>query len=619
MCGIAGVLNFGRIEEDTCFRGAVRQMMGLMIRRGPDDEGIWTDEKHCVFGFRRLSILDLSPAGHQPMLTPDKRYAIVFNGEVYNFKEIRKELEAKGIKFKSSGDTEVVLQALATWGKQALDRFNGMFALAFYDSLEKKIILACDHAGIKPLYYLLNSKGLVFASQYDQIMAHPWARQEKISQESLSLYLRFVYIPPPYSLLTNTAVVEPGSWVEIDIHGNIRKGKYYEFPEYQKPDLFGEEAYEVVNQAITQAVRRQLVSDVPVGAFLSGGIDSPLVVSKMKELGVVDLKTFTIGINGNPSDESKDAALYAKQIGVEQIIEYFTPEQAFKMLGDVINSCGEPFADYSIFPTMLVAKLAREHGFKVMLSGDGGDELFWGYAERFGSVIKKAEDFKQPYLYRSARWGFKKYFGLWSGYLNLRQKSIGDWYRAKHSRFSEKTLKEIFPDMPIYPESFHAYDYAGHDPDQCAQWLRWNEYYNHLGMVLTKVDRASMYQSVEVRVPLLDRQVVAAASRIDWKSCLDLDRNLGKIPLRRALSKQIAFQTKIKRGFSVPMGEWLRGPLKKTFKDKLLNRNTLCGISINKRAVEKIFEKHCSNHSDLTRGLWALLSLALWEEKHKRE
>ncbi len=614
MCGVCGVMTFKPLVINDQ-KHQIEKMISMMSRRGPDDEGIWTDNKHSVFGFRRLSILDLSPSGHQPMVTSDNRCAIVFNGEVYNFKEIRHELERKGIKFKSSGDAEVVLQSLAVWGKEALNKFNGMFALAFYDSKEKKLLLARDHAGIKPLYYLLNQEGVFFASQYDQIMAHSWAKKEKISQEALGLYLRFVYIPAPYGLLENTYLLEPGSWIEIDTNQKINQGRYYEFPKYQKPTLFGEEAYEAVDAAVSAAVKRQLVSDVPVGAFLSGGIDSPLVVANMKKAGASSLKTFTIGTEDS-SDESADAARYAEQIGVEQIVKRFSSEQALSMLEDVVASCGEPFADYSIFPTMMVAKLARENGYKVMLSGDGGDELFWGYAERFGSVISKAEDFKQPHWYRSARWGMKKYFGLGDGYLNLRQNSIGDWYRAKHTRLSEQKLRQIFPDLPDYPQIFKSYEYRGHDPEECAQWVRWNEYYYHLGMVLMKVDRASMYHSVEVRVPLLDREVINVAAKIDWKSCLDLKNNIGKIPLRKSLAKHIAFQTKSKKGFNVPMGEWLSSSLSEVIKEKLLDRPNLCGLSINREVLADLFQEHCLMSDKLSHGLWHLLSLAFWEDRY---
>ncbi len=230
---------------------------------------------HCVLGFRRLSILDLSPTGNQPMLSADRRYALVMNGEVYNFQSLRAELQSKGYPFCSSGDAEVVLYALAEWGKPALERFNGMFALAFYDSLEKKLLLARDHVGSKPLYYLSSPRGLVFGSQYDQLMAHPWARGLPTNQEALSLYLCFGYIPAPYAILENTHLLEAGCWLELYAGGKQSQGCYFEFPQYKVPDLCGHEADEAVEAALVSAIRRQMVSDVPLAAsFQAGSIHS---------------------------------------------------------------------------------------------------------------------------------------------------------------------------------------------------------------------------------------------------------------------------------------------------------------------------------------------------------
>ncbi|MGH7963151.1 MAG: asparagine synthetase B family protein, partial [Candidatus Binatia bacterium] len=274
-------------------------LIALMARRGPDDEGVWSDGRGVTLGFRRLAVLDLSPTGHQPMRTQDGRYVIVYNGEVYNFRELRQELEQEGVRFRSTGDTEVVLYALAHWGTRALSRFNGMFALGFYDAGERRLLLARDHAGIKPLYSMLTSRGLVFASQYDQILAHPWSQPLDISREALALYLRMGYLPAPYALLQNTHMLEPGTWLEMTSESRMRRGRFFAFPVYGEPNLRGAEAYEAVDTAVTAAVRRHLVSDVPVGTFLSGGIDSPLVAAKMRAVSNGPVRAFTIGTNGD--------------------------------------------------------------------------------------------------------------------------------------------------------------------------------------------------------------------------------------------------------------------------------------------------------------------------------
>jgi asparagine synthase (glutamine-hydrolysing) len=586
-----------------------------MKRRGPDDFGLWADEQTCVLGFRRLSILDLSAAGHQPMTTPDGRYTIVYNGEVYNFRELREELERKGIRIRSSGDTEVVLQALAVWGKDALDRFNGMFALALYDGSDKRLLLARDHAGIKPLYYLLTPQGLVFASQYDQIMSHPWARALNISNDGLALYLRLGYIPAPHAMLENTYMLEPGGWLEVSSKGRVKSGKYFRFPLSREPDLRGREAYEAVDAAVTRAVRRQLVSDVPVGTFLSGGIDSPLVAAKAKAATAGNIRCFTVGTNGDELDESQDAVAYAREIGVDHIVEQVTPALALEMLDDVVNSCGEPFADYSVFPTMLIARLARRH-VKVILSGDGGDELFWGYPSRFVPILKHGRAFSYPFWLRTGLWGARRALG--GDNWHLRYRTIGDCYRAAHTRIHERDLSAVFSAAPAWPEDFALFTYSGSQSDVTARWMRWNEFVGHLTMVLLKVDRASMHHSLEVRVPLLDKEIIDVASRVDWRSCLDVERGLGKEPLRRSLAGHLTKQAQLKRGFEAPMNAWLRDCLKDAFTECVIERSEMLGMPIQQKKIRLMFQQHVDGKADYSRSFWTLLSLAFWEQKHYR-
>jgi asparagine synthase (glutamine-hydrolysing) len=614
MCGICGCFSLNALSDQNIT--ATRQMTSLTERRGPDDQGFWTDGKHCSFGFRRLAILDLSPYGHQPMLTPDGRYVLIYNGEVYNFHELREELDYKGIRFRSTGDTEVVLNILVQYGKKALNRLNGMFALAFYDTVRKHLLLARDHAGIKPLYYALNSEGLVFGSQYDQIMIHPWVKRLSISTEALALYFRLGYIPAPSALLKNTYMLEPGTWLEVNAEGQVKRGKFFEFPPFRESDLRGEEAYEAVDAAVTNAVRRHLVSDVPLGTFLSGGIDSPLVTAKMRAAGNGPVHAFTLGTCGDHLDESPDAIAYAREIGVEHTIEHVTPEKALTMLDDVVASCGEPFADYSVFPTMLIARLARQH-VKVMLSGDGGDELFWGYAGRFASALDKSHTFRpQPYGVQTLRRGIARFFNAAHGHSNLRYRSIGNWYRAVHSRIPEEDLEDIFPEFPGWSSNFGLFTYSGWEPTKTAQWLRWNEFVGHLTMVLLKVDRASMYHSLEVRVPLLDREVIDVALRVDWGSCLDVKHRVGKMPLRAAWARHVNHQTATKHGFEAPMSAWLRGPLKSIFEEAVLEQKELVGMPLNGQVLRHIFRKHITKQCNYARGLWTLLSLALWERRH---
>ena len=614
MCGIVGELRYGRstVAEEFDFA----RLIDLMARRGPDDAGYWADER-CRLGFRRLAILDLSSAANQPMLAGD-RYALVYNGELYNFKELRAELERLGVVFRTRGDSEVVLHALIHWGRDALARFNGMFALGFYDARRGTLLLARDHLGIKPLYVLEANEGLLFASQYDQLLAHPWSATLPVSAAALAIYFRRGYVPAPYGLLERTSMVEPGSWLEASAAGDVARGRYYTFPVHAEPDLRGDAAYEAVDAAVSAAVRRQMVSDVPLGVFLSGGIDSPLVAAKATRAqganGAARPTAFTIGNGSGPLDEAADAAEYARRLALRHVVEHADPSHALSWLERVVEACGEPMADYSIFPTMMVSSLARRE-VTVMLSGDGGDELFWGYPFRMAPVLALSESFRQPQWRRNARHAARALTGD-NSLRNLRWPTIGDWYLTRHTWFPDQARMEILPELQELPETWALYRYNGWRQDETAQWLRWNELYSHLDRVLLKVDRASMFHSLEVRVPLLDREVLDVAARVDWRSCLDVSADTGKLPLRWALEQETGMQTEGKRGFSVPMDEWLRGPLRPVFEDLVLGRDSLLGVPFDRAAMARMLEDHVAGRANRTLPLWTVLALALWSGRY---
>ena len=611
MCGIAGELRFNSAPT----RADWSAISELMVRRGPDDSGDWGDDR-CNLVFRRLSILDLSTAGHQPMVSANGRYILVFNGEVYNFPELGRLLEQKGVTFLSHSDSEVVLYSLIEWGCEALDRFNGMFALGFYDTIERKLLLARDHAGIKPLYYLRHSQGVMFGSQYDQLLAHPWSRGLSFSSAAATLYLHLASVPAPYGILENTFMLEPGSWIEVDGNGRISRGRYYEFPRHQPPLLRGHEALDAVDEAISSAVKRQMISDVPVGAFLSGGIDSPLVCAKMQEVSSGGMHAFTIGTDEESTDESQDAMRYARELGIEQTIEHVSPAAAVDLLDDVVSACGEPFGDFSMFPTLLVSKLARRN-FTVMLSGDGGDELFWGYARHFGTLMNGVDDFCHSRRWRQGMKIVRKLSGSHKGGSSYRYDSLGDWHRARYSRLPEENLQRIFPRMPGWPDEYDSFHYTGGDADEMAQWLRQSEFVSHMSGILLKVDRASMYNSLEVRVPLLDREVIDVAVQLDWRDCFDPVKGQGKIPLRRSLARHVSSQSTAKKGFAPPMGQWLRGSLRPVVEEVLMTRDSLAGVSVDRKALRALYQKHLEGQ-DFGWGLWPLLSLALWEQRFGR-
>jgi asparagine synthase (glutamine-hydrolysing) len=613
MCGICGIFTrYGEIRE---YSSSLPQMVHLMRRRGPDDEGYWTDRQHVAFGFRRLSIIDLSPAGHQPMLSPCGRYSIVFNGELYNFRELRAQLKSQGVVFRSDSDTEVALQALAYWGEEALGKFNGMFALGWYDAAQRTLLLARDPMGIKPLYYLLHPQGLVFGSQYDQLLCHPFCDRDRVQLEVLSLYLRLGYAPAPYGIIKNTYQLEPGHYLKISPEASPAVKAYYRFPQTGEPYLTGSEAVEAVRQAAANAVKRQMVSDVLVGAFLSGGVDSPLVAGLMQRVSNSPVPAFTIGSTDPQFDESRVARAYAHHFKVEHTLRTFSEQDCLQLLDQVAEAYSEPFADYSSFPSMLLSQISREK-VTVALSGDGGDELFWGYP-RFSKVVKARKFFQLPSVARLGIYAASKYVGSSRPPRGILFETIGDWYFDAHSGLRDADLKRLCPDALGYAEDFHLFELSNiPESDDLAQWLRLNEIVGHLQMILLKVDRASMYYGLEVRVPLLDLEVAECAARINPADCMV--NGMGKMVLRKVLASLVPGDTipTKKKGFDVPLKQWLGRELRPYIEDLLLAGDAFPSGLFQDTALEKLFTEHLQGKADRTQGLWNLLSLQLWAHKH---
>ena len=309
-----------------------------------------------------------------------------------------------------------------------------------------------------------------------------------------------------------------------------------------------------------------------------------------------------------------DAQAYAKEIGIEHKVEHISPDQALDLITDVIDACGEPFGDYSIFPTLMVSRLASRYH-KVVLSGDGGDELFWGYPGRFATLIQLVRDFRIPHWLRKMRWGINREL-LRGNNRFLLMDSLGNGHRSMHSHLPEALLKEIFPSLPAWQSGCGVYAYDSCDPDRIAQLSRWNELVYHLTMVLMKVDRASMYNSLEVRVPLLDREVIEVASKIDGRDCLNIGQKMGKLPLRRTLARKVKHQTYTKRGFEAPMATWHRTSLREMFEEYVLKRTEILGLEINRGALSRVFEQHINGERNYAWGLWPLLSLTLWINRY---
>jgi asparagine synthase (glutamine-hydrolysing) len=590
----------------------------LAARRGPDDTGEWDDGRHCALAFRRLSIIDVGPGGHQPMASEGGDHVVVFNGELYNFRELRADLERAGCRFRSSSDTEVVLRSLAHWGTEALGRFNGMFSLAWYQPGPREVVLARDGVGVKPLAWWWSPEAFVFGSQYDQVVRHRRCRREAIDPDVLQLYLRLGFVPAPYGIVEGTGQVEPGHVVTVGAGGPLRsrpfRPPFGAAPRGER--LGGREAADAVAAVVARSVERQKVSDVPVGAFLSGGVDSPLVAACLQEVTGTPVPAFTIGTDDPGTDESEPASVFADLLGVEHHVRRIRGVDAVGLLDDVAAANTEPFGDYSSFPTLLLAQLASEH-VKVVLSGDGGDELFWGYP-RFAKVRKALPWFRLPRAARVGAYAASK--PLPTARRPARGvmfDTVGDWYLDAHSGLRDEDVAQLAGAARPLPATFATFDYDGpYRDDAVMQWMRANEMACHLPMVLQKVDRASMFHSLEVRVPLLDLELVDLAGRVEPDACLD--GAIGKRVLRQALARHVPPERIPipKRGFTVPMATWLRRDLRPTVDALLLDRDPFPHGFFDRGALRAWWADHDAGRRDRSRGGWNLLALQLWADRH---
>ncbi len=602
------------------YRRAVFEMAQLMGRRGPDDQGFWEDPGgHLQLGFRRLAILDLSDAGHQPMVSENDRGVLVFNGEIYNWRELRAELEAQGIRFRSRSDSEVLLEALTLWNRAALERLNGMFAFAYYDREEERLLLARDHAGIKPLYYSRHpATGAVsFASQFNALLRTPALPELSLRHDVLRLYLQLHHIPPPLGLFEHTFQLEPGHFLEVRSDGKSTHGSWWGLPQHQGEVSVNEGEIDRVRESITGAVRRQLVADVPVGVFLSGGIDSTLVSAYARDGRCERLQAFTIGSPGWAQDEAATAASYAQTLGLDHVIENTTDSDLDGVVSDVVGAQHEPFADFSILPTLMVSRLARDR-VTVCLSGDGGDELFFGY-ERPLSLLRNGRDFRWPRPVRLALYASGRYGPFEERSDVITHRSPAEYYLQVNSRLQSPALERLSPALAAepLPLELEIYDFAGYEDERnLAVYARKAEYYGQMQRCLKKVDMASMFHSLEVRVPLLDREVIDASLAID--PLRHVAGGTRKQLLRSLLEEHIPRESipTAKRGFAVPLGEWLKGPLRERAEATLLGRDLFPGGLFETNEIKRYWHDHLAGRSNDKWGLWTLLSLQWWADEH---
>ena len=620
MCGIVGQA----FKEGRCNPEILRIMRDSMIHRGPDDEGEWYSLDFRVgMAHRRLAIIDITSSGHQPMLDEYKKFCIVFNGEIYNFKELRRVLEGKGHNFYSESDTEVILASYREWGTECLKHFNGTFAFCLYDSEHQRLFLARDRTGEKPLYYWHSNGKFVFASELKALMADP-AFPRILNNQALDHYLAYGYVPGNMCILKGTSKLEAGHAMEYDFEKDeVRLWRYWCLPEPNTVNIgdVDDFSYELEG-LLKDSVKRQLVADVPVGIMLSGGLDSSLITAMAMAMSPHRIRTFNVTFRGHESfDESKHARLIANFFGTKH--EELAGEPAsVAMLPEIAKQFDEPIADHAIVPTYLLSREIRKHA-KVALSGDGGDELFGGYSH-YNWILK--QEYLRSCLPNSLR---RSVASVASDYLPLgmsgRNHLIGlsDDYRNSISHiniyFDHLSRKLIYsPDLRLDNSHVDPESYRSSMIDPTHSMLR-QAMEADFRMTLTdgylvKVDRSSMLASLEVRAPFLDYRIIEFAYG-HLPDHLKVIKNFRKILLRHLAKRLLPKEYDVtrKQGFTMPLHAWFKGDWGAYMESVLMNSDEKL---FNKRFIRNLFSLQKKGYSNTNR-IFALTIFELWRQEYK--
>ncbi len=634
MCRIVGFwdLNF---KGDYNIEKTPIEMRDTLIHGGPDDAGVFVDVKNgLALGHRRLSILDLSPLGHQPM--EFENLVIVYNGEVYNYLEIRKELEKYRYRFYSKSDTEVVLKAFHKWNFSCVHKFRGMWAFAIWEKKEKRLILCRDRVGVKPLYWYFKDGLFMFASELKAFHKHP-KFQKKLNVKSLPFYFKYGYIPTPYSIFENTFKLEPGHYLIIDQNGNITIKKYWAIEdfffseegksEYRKKEIELIEKFEAI---FTESFKLRLVSDVPVGVFLSGGIDSSLVTALLQKESSIPLKTFTIGFYEKKYDEAPYAKKVAQYLGTDHYEFYVTPKEAYEVIPKLPEFYDEPFGDSSAVPTYLVSKYARQV-VKVALSADGGDEQFCGYTNYWPALKLSKINSRISYIFRlllskAGKNNFAyNFFKTFSPFLKVTN------FRDKYS----KLLNAILYSEPLkifdVSKSFYIDDelrkllkinmqqiciYYDYDNIDILQSMMMQDIKTYMmDDILVKVDRATMRVSLEGREPFLDNRILEFSARLPVN--LKCNNGVTKYILRKILYKYIPRKLieRPKKGFSMPLYEWFRKELKELYEYYLSEKKFKEAGIFNEKFIRKLLNRYYKGEPTNSSRFWLILMFQMWRER----
>lgn len=608
MCGFLGEISTQIIDENS-----FQKLLDLSINRGPDQQDCWKDEV-CQLGFNRLAIIDLSENGKQPLLSPSGKFAMVFNGEVYNYKEIQEKYKIDNTVLRSSSDSEILVHLIEKVDIQTFAKeLNGMFAISIYDIKNKKIHLIRDFAGIKPLYYGVHNQGLVFASQFDQIFCHSAFENKKLRPEILKEFFGLGYMQAPNTVFENIFQVEPGQIICYNLNNkSISKATYFDWKTSNEVTESSNNAIDKFKSIFKKAVKSQLNSDVPVASFLSGGIDSPLVAAFAKQYKP-DIKAFTFGIDNKEYNESDVAQKIARQLEIQQHIEVSSEKEILSIIDKHFDGLCEPHGDYSSLPTYLITNKAREFA-TVMLSGDGGDEVFWGYP-RFIRSIEHLHWFNKPLFLRKIIVPFyRKIFKQTSSAIDIFE-NFEDWILNKQIHFSD--LDRFVPNTHFSKELLNVYAFNQRKSKQNALlYLKQNEFYAHLQKVLRKTDLMSMANSLEVRVPFLDKDIIEFSNTISPE--YGIKHKTPKLVLRKLLSQFISKDIidLPKKGFSVPIKKWLKNDLKQDYLETVVNQPFYGQEFIDNNCLEKLVDDFFNNNKGNAWGMWHIYAWQKWAKKY---